>query len=28
VQNSWRSEEWNEDAPWMRMFRNARVWVN
>ena len=28
VQNSWRAEEWNEDAPWMRMFRNARVWVN
>ncbi|MBC2689970.1 MULTISPECIES: phosphoribosylformylglycinamidine synthase [Pseudomonas] len=28
VQNSWRSEEWSEDAPWMRMFRNARVWVN
>ncbi|MDI2593942.1 phosphoribosylformylglycinamidine synthase [Pseudomonas sp. N3-W] len=28
VQNSWRSEDWNEDAPWMRMFRNARVWVN
>ncbi|PTT81854.1 phosphoribosylformylglycinamidine synthase, partial [Pseudomonas sp. HMWF005] len=28
VQNSWRSEDWTEDAPWMRMFRNARVWVN
>ena len=28
VQNSWRSDDWNEDAPWMRMFRNARVWVN
>lgn len=28
VQNSWRPEEWNEDAPWMRMFRNARAWVN
>jgi phosphoribosylformylglycinamidine synthase len=28
VQNSWRSDEWNEDAPLMRMFRNARVWVN
>ncbi len=28
VQNSWRPEDWNEDAPWMRMFRNARAWVN
>ncbi len=28
VQNSWRSDDWNEDAPLMRMFRNARVWVN
>ncbi|WP_226503173.1 phosphoribosylformylglycinamidine synthase [Pseudomonas sp. MWU16-30317] len=28
VQNSWKPEDWNEDAAWMRMFRNARVWVN
>ncbi len=28
VQNSWRPDEWEEDGPWMRMFRNARVWVN
>ena len=28
VQNSWRPDDWNEDAAWMRMFRNARVWVN
>ena len=27
VQNSWRPEEWDEDSPWMRVFRNARVWV-
>lgn len=27
VQNSWRPDEWQEDAGWMRMFRNARVWV-
>ncbi|MEN8107901.1 MAG: phosphoribosylformylglycinamidine synthase [Pseudomonadota bacterium] len=27
VQNSWYPEDWGEDAPWMRMFRNARVWV-
>ena len=24
---SWRPAEWGEDSPWMRMFRNARVWV-
>ncbi|EST16773.1 phosphoribosylformylglycinamidine synthase [Pseudomonas putida S610] len=28
VQNSWRPDEWQEDAALMRMFRNARVWVN
>jgi phosphoribosylformylglycinamidine synthase len=28
VQNSWHPEDWNEDSPWMRMFRNARVWVD
>jgi phosphoribosylformylglycinamidine synthase len=28
VQNSWHPDEWGEDAPWMRLFRNARVWVN
>ncbi len=27
VQNSWRPDEWEEDGGWMRMFRNARVWV-
>ncbi|VAX10544.1 Phosphoribosylformylglycinamidine synthase, synthetase subunit / Phosphoribosylformylglycinamidine synthase, glutamine amidotransferase subunit [hydrothermal vent metagenome] len=27
VQNSWHPEEWDEDAPWLRMFRNARIWV-
>jgi len=25
VSNSWHPEEWGEDSPWMRMFRNARV---
>lgn len=24
---SWHPEEWAGDSPWMRMFRNARVWV-
>jgi phosphoribosylformylglycinamidine synthase len=28
VQNSWYPEEWDEDGPWMRMFRNARLHVN
>ncbi|MBF8779882.1 phosphoribosylformylglycinamidine synthase [Pseudomonas fulva] len=28
VQNSWRPDEWQEDGALMRMFRNARVWVN
>ncbi len=28
VQNSWHPDEWVEDAPLMRMFRNARVWVD
>lgn len=27
VSNSWRPSEWKEDGPWMRMFRNARVFV-
>ena len=24
VANSWHPDEWQEDSPWMRMFRNAR----
>ena len=27
AQMSWHPPEWGEDSPWMRMFRNARVWV-
>jgi phosphoribosylformylglycinamidine synthase len=27
VANSWRPDEWQEDGPWMRIFRNARVFV-
>lgn len=27
VTNSWHPDEWQKDSPWMRMFRNARVWV-
>ncbi len=28
VTNSWTPDDWGEDSPWMRMFRNARVWVD
>ena len=28
VQNSWHPKEWGEDSPWMRLFRNGRVWIN
>jgi phosphoribosylformylglycinamidine synthase len=27
VQNSWRPDDWREDSPWMRLYRNARIWV-
>ncbi|PTY07678.1 phosphoribosylformylglycinamidine synthase [Opitutaceae bacterium EW11] len=27
AQMSWHPAEWGEDSPWMRLFRNARVWV-
>ena len=27
VTNSWRPDDWGEDGPWLRMFRNARRWV-
>jgi phosphoribosylformylglycinamidine synthase len=27
VLHSWHPDDWREDGPWMRMFRNARVWV-
>lgn len=27
VQNSWHPEGWDEDGPWLRIFRNARVYV-
>jgi phosphoribosylformylglycinamidine synthase len=28
VQNSWAPREWSEDGGWMRLFRNARVFVD
>lgn len=27
-QNSWRPDDWGPDGPWLRLFRNARLWVN
>ncbi|MCH8506386.1 MAG: phosphoribosylformylglycinamidine synthase subunit PurQ, partial [Ectothiorhodospiraceae bacterium] len=27
VQHSWHPADWGEEGPWLRMFRNARVWV-
>jgi phosphoribosylformylglycinamidine synthase len=27
VQNSWYPRDWGPDGPWLRLFRNARVWV-
>ncbi|MGH0034214.1 MAG: phosphoribosylformylglycinamidine synthase [Myxococcota bacterium] len=27
VQHSWCPDDWGEDAPWMRLFDNARSWV-
>jgi phosphoribosylformylglycinamidine synthase len=28
VTNSWQDPAWQEDSPWMRMFRNARVFLD
>ncbi len=28
VQHSWCPDDWGQDGPWMRLFRNARVWVD
>jgi len=28
MQYSWHPDEWGEEGPWLRMFRNARVWVD
>ena len=28
VQNSWHPDDWGEDGPWMRLFRNARTWLD
>ena len=28
IQNSWHPGDWQERSPWMRMFENARKWVD
>ena len=28
VSNSWHPADWSDDAPWLRMFRNARKWID
>jgi phosphoribosylformylglycinamidine synthase len=27
IQHSWHPDDWDEDGPWLRLFRNARVWL-
>ena len=27
IQHSWRPDDWQQDGPWLRLFRNARRWV-
>ena len=27
ITNSWYPDNWGEDGPWFRMFRNARLWL-
>ena len=28
VQYSWHPDDWGEDGPWLRLFRNARRWLD
>lgn len=28
ITNSWCPDDWQQDGAWLRLFRNARVWVN
>jgi phosphoribosylformylglycinamidine synthase len=28
LQHSWHPDDWGEDGPWLRLFRNARAWVD
>lgn len=27
LQNSWHPHQWDADGPWLRLFRNARKWI-
>jgi phosphoribosylformylglycinamidine synthase len=27
ILHSWHPDDWPEEGPWMRLFRNARVWI-
>jgi phosphoribosylformylglycinamidine synthase len=27
ILHSWHPQDWPDDSPWMRLFRNARVWI-
>ena len=27
IQYSWHPDDWDEDGPWLRLFRNARAWL-
>ena len=27
IQHSWSPSDWGEEAPWIRLFRNARAWL-
>ncbi|BCX81347.1 phosphoribosylformylglycinamidine synthase [Methylomarinovum caldicuralii] len=28
IQHSWHPEDWGENGPWLRLFRNARKWLD
>ncbi|MBF0158933.1 MAG: phosphoribosylformylglycinamidine synthase [Magnetococcales bacterium] len=28
IQYSWHPPDWGEESPWLRLFRNARIWVD
>jgi phosphoribosylformylglycinamidine synthase len=28
AQHAWCPDHWAEDGPWLRLFRNARAWVD
>ena len=28
IQHSWHPDDWGDEGPWLRLFRNARVWLD